>query len=165
MKTLNKVLGVVTENMARVAQLAVVVCMVYVVADVTRRGAVGTGFPGVVEVVELMGAVILSMGIGYLTFVRGHVAVDVLVMRLPPRRQAIFDLVNGAISLYFAVLLTRAMIKYGILNETSRWVTGVLAIPRHPFIYTVAAALALTCVVLIRDMVKAVIMLKTGGEA
>jgi len=165
MKTFEKVLGSVTEIMARVAQVAIAVCVVYVVSDIVKRSSVGIPFPGVVETVELIAAVILSMGIGYLTFVRGHVAVDVLVMRLRPRRQAIFDLVNGAISLGFTILLTRALIRFGILNQMNSWVTGSLGIPRHPFIYTVGAALALTCVVLIRDMVKAVIILKRGGEA
>jgi TRAP-type mannitol/chloroaromatic compound transport system permease small subunit len=164
-KTFEKVLGFVTEKMAWVAQWAMVGCVVLVVTDVTKRSAVGVPVPGVVEVVELIAAVILSMAIGYLTFVRGHVAVDVIVMRFRPQRQHIFDLVNSVISLFLAILLTYAIVKLGIVYQTSNWVTGSLWIPIYPFVYLVAAALALTCVVLIRDTVKAVIMLRTGGAA
>ena len=165
MKTFDKALGLITEKMAWVAQWAMVGCMAFVVADVIKRSVTGIPVPGVVEVVELIAAVILSMGIGYLTFVRGHVAVDVLVMRLPPRRQAMFDLVNGVISLLLTILLTNGMAKLGILYRTSNWSTYSLFIPIFPFVYVVTAASALTCVVLIRDVVKAVIMLKAGGAA
>jgi TRAP-type C4-dicarboxylate transport system permease small subunit len=164
-KTFEKVLGFVTDKMAWVAQWAMVGCVAFVVIDVIKRSAVGIPVPGVVEVVELIAAVILSMGVSYLTFVRGHVAVDVLVMRFRPQRQHIFDLVNSVISLFLTILITYAMVKLGIVYQTSNWVTGSLWIPIYPFAYMVAAALSLTSVVLIRDIVKAVIMLRTGGAA
>jgi TRAP-type C4-dicarboxylate transport system permease small subunit len=165
MKTFEKVLGFVTEKLAWVAQWAMVGCVAFVVIDIIKRSVVGVPVPGVVEVVELIAAVILSMGIGYLTFVRGHVAVDILVMRLRPRVQVIIDLVARTIALGITILLTYGMVKLGIVYQASHWVTGRLWIPIYPFVYLVAAALALTCVVLIRDIVKAVIMLRTGGAA
>jgi TRAP-type C4-dicarboxylate transport system permease small subunit len=163
--TFEKVLQFVTEKIAWVAQLAMVACMVLVVSDIVKR-SLGFGIiPGVPEVVELISAVILSMGIGYLTFVRGHVWVDVLTMRFRPRGQVIFDLVASAISLGIAILLAWGLFKLAMYNQAAGWVTGALLIPRYPFVYTVAVSLALTCVVLIRDVVKAVIMLRKGGGA
>ena len=164
MKTFEKALQSVTEKMAWGAELAIVSCMVFVVSDIVKR-TLGFGLiPGVPEVVELMGAIILSMGIGYLTFVRGHVAVDVLVMRLRPRVRAIFDIVTSAIGLGMVVLLTRAVFQFAIYNQSAGWVTGSLGIPRAPFQYVVAVSLALTCVVLIRDIIKAAITARTGGR-
>jgi hypothetical protein len=43
------------------------------------------------------------------------------------------------------------------------WVTGVLEIPRAPFMYLIAVSLALTCVVLVRDLIKAVMVIRKGG--
>jgi TRAP-type C4-dicarboxylate transport system permease small subunit len=163
--TFEKVLQSVTEKAAWVAQFAIVSCMAFVVFDIVKR-SLGFGLVlGVPEVVELISAIILSMGIGYLTFVRGHVAVDVLVMRFRPRVQAIFEIVISAISLGIAVLLTWGMLQFAMYNQSAGWVTGALLIPRAPFQYVVTAALVLTCVVLIRDLVKAVIMVRTGGGA
>ena len=165
MKTFEKVLGHVTDKMSWVAQWTMVACVVFTMAEVIRRGLIGLPISGHWEVVCLMSAVILSMGIAYLTFVRGHVWVGILIDRLRPQRQAIFDLVNGAISLGFTILLTLAMAKFGILTQTSHWTTGILGISLHIFVFLMSAALALTCVVLVRDMAKAVIMLRTGGGA
>ena len=165
MKTFEKVLQSVTEKIAWVAQVAIVSCMVLVVSDIVKR-SLGFGLiPGVPEMVELISAVILSMGIGYLTFVRGHVAVDVLTMRLRPRPRAITEVVTSAIALGITVLLTWGMVKFGILNQSQGWVTGHLQVPRAPFAYLIATSLALTCVVLIRDLVSAAIKVRTGGGA
>jgi TRAP-type mannitol/chloroaromatic compound transport system permease small subunit len=151
--------------MALVAQFAMVGCMAFVVIDIIKRNVVGIPLPGVMEVVELLGAVILSMGIGYLTFVRGHVWVDILTSRFRPRTQTIIDLFDSVVSLGLVIFVTRALVELGNLYKISNWVTGRLWIPIYPFIYVVAGALALTCVVLIRDIVKDVIMLRTGGAA
>ena len=80
-----KVLGFVAEKMAWIAMLAIVACMALVVTDVIRYQAIHKPIPGTHEVVELIASVILSMGIGYLTFVKGHVAVGLIVDRFRPR--------------------------------------------------------------------------------
>ncbi|MGQ9546915.1 MAG: TRAP transporter small permease [Dehalococcoidia bacterium] len=165
MNTFEKVLGFVTDKMAWVAQWAMVGCMAFVVTDIIKR-SLGFGLiPGVPEVVELISAVILSMGISYLTFVRGHVAVDILTMRLRPRVQNVFELVTSVIALGITVLVAWGFFKFAMYNQSAGWVTGSLQIPRHPFCYLVAVSLALTCVVLIRDLLSAAIKVRTGGGA
>ncbi len=161
MNAFEKVLGFVAEKMAWIAMLAIVVCMALVVTDVIRYQAVHKPLPGTHEVVELIASVILSMGIGYLTFVKGHVAVGILVDRFQPRVQAVFDLVTGVIALGFTIWLTQGMLEMGIRNFG--WVTGVLEIPRAPFIFLIAVSLALACMVLVRDVIKAVMVIRKGG--
>jgi len=113
--------------------------------------------------VELIAAVILSMGIGYLTFVRGHVAVGILVDTFRPRVQAGFDLFNSVVSLGFTLWLTEGVFEMAVRNYNYGWVTGVLEIPRHPFMFLIALSLALTCVVLVRDLIQAVMVIRKGG--
>ena len=163
MTAFEKVLRFITEKMAWVSMFAIVACVALVVTDVIRYQAVGEPVPGTHEVVELVAAVILSMGIGYLTFARGHVSVGILVDRFRPRVQAVFDLVNGVIALGFTIWLTEGMVEMAIRNFRYGWVTGVLEIPRHPFMYLIALSLALTCVVLVRDVIRAVIVIRKGG--
>jgi TRAP-type C4-dicarboxylate transport system permease small subunit len=163
MKTFDKVLGSITEKIAWIAQAAMVACMILVVSDVIKR-IFTTGIYGVIELVEFIAGIILSMGIGYLTFVRGHVAVDVMVMRLRPRLRAVTELIVSVMALGITILLTRGMFDFAAWIDTSGQVTGVLAIPIYPFVYLVAGSLALTCVVLVRDLVSAAInVIKTGG--
>jgi hypothetical protein len=67
-------------------------------------------------------------------------------------------------ALGITILLTRGMFDFAAWIDTSGQVTGVLAIPIYPFVYLVAGSLALTCVVLVRDLVSAAInVIKTGG--
>jgi TRAP-type C4-dicarboxylate transport system permease small subunit len=163
MNAFEKVLGSVAEKMAWIAMLAIVACMALVVTDVIRYQVVHKPIPGTHEVVELIASVILSMGIGYLSFVRGHVAVGILVDRFQPRVQAAFDLVTGVIALGFTIWLTVGVVEMAIRNFRYGWVTGVLEIPRAPFMFLIAVSLALTCMVLVRDVIKAVMVIRKGG--
>ena len=165
MNTFDKVLQFATEKMSWGAIVAIVACVGLVVADIIKRSIGFAMIPGVPETVELIASVILSMGIPYLTFVRGHVAVGILVDRFRPRNQAVFVLVTSVIALAFAIFLTWGLFELAMYNQRVGWVTGYLKIPRHPFIYLTAASMALTCVVLIRDLLKAAITLRKGGEA
>ena len=163
MKAFEKVLRFITEKMAWGSMIAIVACVALVVTDVVRYQAVSKPVAGTHEVVELIAAVILSMGIGYLTFVKGHVSVGILVDRFRPRVQAVFDLIGSVIALGFTIWLTEGMLEMAMRNFRYGWVTGVLEIPRYPFIYLIAAALALACVVLVRDVIQAVIVIRKGG--
>jgi len=163
MNAFEKFLRFITEKMAWAAMFAIVACMALVVTDVIRYQAVGEPVPGTHEVVELIASVILSMGIGYLTFVRGHVSVGLVVDLFRPRVQAVFDLVTGVIALGFTIWLTFGMVEMAIRNFNYGWVTGVLEIPRHPFMFLIALSLALACVVLFRDVIRAVMVIRNGG--
>jgi len=163
MNAFDKVLRFVTEKMAWVAMVAILACVALVVTDVIRYQAVGKPIPGTHEVVELIASVILSMGIGYLTFVRGHVAVGILVDRLRPRVQGVYDIVTGVIALGFTIWLTAGVFEMALRNYRYGWVTGVLEISRHPFMFLIAVSLALTSVVLVRDVIKSVMVIRKGG--
>jgi TRAP-type C4-dicarboxylate transport system permease small subunit len=160
-----KILQSVTEKMAMVAQGAIVACMVLVVVEAIKRAVVVGGIRGSSEIVEMLAAIILSMGIGYLTFVKGHVAVGLIVDRFRPRTQAVFDIVTSAISLGFTIWLTQAMANFGLSKLKDGLETGTLQVPLYPFCFVITFALALTCVVLIRDLLKAVIVLRRGSKA
>lgn len=159
----NKVLGSITEKMALVAQAAIVACMVLVVSSVFKRSFAVSEIPGTFEIVELISAVILSMGISYLTFVKGHVSVGIIVDRFRPRAQAVVDIVDSLIALGFTIWLTQALFQYSIYRLRDGAVTGWLQIPLYPFCFLIAVSLALTCVVLVRDLLKAVIIVRSGG--
>lgn len=163
MDAFEKVLRFVTEKMAWVSMFAILACVALVMTDVVRYGVTGEPIPGAHEMVELIASVILSMGIGYLTFVRGHVAVGILVDTFRPRVQAVYDLVGGVVSLGFTIWLTAGLYEMAMRNFSYGWVTGVLEIPRAPFMFLIALSLALTCVVLVRDVIRAVMVIRKGG--
>ncbi|MFX1555541.1 MAG: TRAP transporter small permease subunit [Promethearchaeota archaeon] len=164
MKRFEKMMRSITDKAAYGGMVAVVACVGLVVADIVKR-SIGFGLiPGVIEVVEFISALILSLGIGYLTFVKGHVAVGILVDRFRPRTQAVFDIINYTISFVITGLLTWAMFTFARYTQRAGYITSVLTIPFHPFVYIVAGSLALTCVVLAKDLAKSVITVIKGRE-
>ena len=165
MDKFEKLVGSVTGKVAYGAIVALVVCVGLVVANVVKR-SLGLGLiSGTNELVTLLAACILGLGIPYLTFVKGHVAVGILVDRLAPRKQAVFDVVTYAISIAIGILATWGLVELGLYNQASGWHTGVLRVPLYYFVYMLAGSLALTSVVLIKDLVKAVITIVKWGEA
>jgi len=160
-----KLVGSVTGKVAYVAIVALVVCVGLVVANVVKR-SLGLGLiSGTNELVTLLAACILGLGIPYLTSVKGHVAVGILVDRLAPRKQAVFDVVTYAISIAIGILITWALVELGQYNQASGWHTGVLRVPFYYFVYMLAGSLALTCVVLIKDLARVVINVVKGSKA
>ena len=165
MNKFEKLVGSVTGKVAYGAIVALVVCVGLVVANVVKR-SLGLGLiSGTNELVTLLAACILGLGIPYLTFVKGHVAVGILVDRLAPRKQAIFDIVIYAISVAIGILTTWALVELGQYNQASGWHTGVLRVPLYYFVYMLAGSLALTCVVLVKDLAKSVITVVKWSKA
>jgi len=162
MDVFEKVVQFITEKMAWVSMVAIVACTALVMTDVIRYTLIHDPIPGTHELVELIASVIMSTSIAYVTFVKGHVSVDILVDRFRPRTQAFFDLVNSIIALTFMVWLTEGMFMMAMRNLSYGWVTGVLQIPRAPFMFLIGAALGLACLVLVRDAIRAVIVLRKG---
>ena len=162
MNAFEKVVQFITEKMAWVSMVAVVGCVALVMTDVIRYTLIHDPIPGTHELVELIASVIMSTSIAYVTFVKGHVSVDILVDRFRPRTQAFFDLVNSIIALAFTAWLTMGVFVMAMRNLSYGWVTGVLQIPRAPFMFLIGATLGLACLVLVRDAIRAVIELRKG---
>lgn len=164
MNAFEKAVQFITEKMAWISMVAVVGCVALVMADVVRYTFTHKPIPGAHELVELIASVIMSTSIAYVTFVKGHVSVDILVDRFRPRTQAVFDLVNSIIALTFTAWLTVGVFIMAMRNLNYGWVTGVLQIPRAPFMFLIGTALGLTCLVLVMYAIRAVIELRKGDE-
>ncbi len=164
MNAFERVVKFTTEKMAWISMVAIVGCVALVMADVIRYNFIHEPIPGTHELVELIASVILSTSIAFVTFVKGHVSVDILVDRFRPRTQAFYDLVNSIISLAFTAWLTVGVFIMAMRNHRYGWVTGVLQIPRAPFMFLIGAALGLTCLVLVMYAIRAVIELRKGDE-
>jgi len=164
MKKFDKALRTITEKLAYGGMVAIVVCVAFVVSDVVQRSLGFGRINGIYEIVELVAACIMSLGIGYLTFVKGHVAVGLVIDRLSPRKQAAFDVINYAISLVLTVLLTWAMFERGSYYQDIGAHTAVLRVPIHLFVYVIAGSLVATCLVLVKDLTGSAIVFLKGKE-
>ena len=129
--------------------------MLLTVANMVMR-EVWEPFAGTAEVVGFLAALVAALALGYTQLRRGHTWVDVLVVRLPPRAQAVIDsfmfflaMIMFGLATWQIFALASHYWKIGLLSET-------LKIIFFPFIYVVALGCALLCLALLADFVKSV---------
>ena len=138
----------------RIAQCAVVAMMLIVVGNILLR-IFWRPIYGTYDVVMVLGSIVVAFALGYCAVRRGHIAVEMVVARLPQRVQAIIDSITGILSLgIFAIIAWQCWV-YG----TDMWHRGEVSmsvyIPLHPFIYGVSFGCTLLCMVVLVDLIKA----------
>ncbi|RQD75069.1 MAG: TRAP transporter small permease [Candidatus Syntrophonatronum acetioxidans] len=155
MDYINGFIKTVTAWTARVGQVALAAAMLIIVANIILR-EIWKPLPGTVEIVEIMGALLLSLGIAYCAVDKGHIAVGVLVDKLPEFREAVVELVVSAISCFFVSFLAWEMASFATSMMHRGYTTGHLHIPLYPFIYVVSFGFLMLSLVLLRDILEAI---------
>ena len=138
-----------------VAQWATVLLMAVVVANIVLRF---TWRPllGTYEYVSFLSAVLISFALAYCAVRGGHIAVTLMVDQLPPRAQAIIDIIVGVISITFFGLAVWQITLYATDMVISGEVSLTTKTPFYPFVYGVAFAFLVLCLVLLVDLVKSI---------
>jgi len=122
----------------------------FLVAMITITGAnivlrqFGLPIRGTFELMGYFGAVVTAMALGYTQVKRGHIAVDIVVLRFSERIQTALHGVNHLICAVFFVMVTWQVFKYATTLRETGEVTETLQIIYYPFTY----AVALGCLIL-----------------
>jgi len=153
-----------TLRTAQVAQLAMVLAMLIIVANVILR-VFWKPIGGTVELVEMAGAILLALGVAYTAMTKGHIMVGILVDSFPPRLQGIVDLVINSIALFFSFILARELLLYAISMLEKGYETGHLKIPLAPSIFIVSFGFMMLALVLFLDLIKAFNLALKGGTS
>jgi len=132
---------------------AVVAMMMLSVADVILR-LFGKPIPGTYELVGFLGTVVVSFALAFTSMEKGHIAVEILVEKLPQRAQlAIEAFCNLIGALLFAAIAWQAVV-YGLDIKASGEVSLTLQMPPYPFIFGIAVGCALLALLLAADFIK-----------
>lgn len=119
---------------------------------------------GTFELVGYSGAVLTAFALGYAQTRRGHIAVDVLVLRFSQKTQRILDIINHCICMIFFALVAWQISRYA----TTLWRTGelteTLQIVYYPFTYAVALGCATLSLVFLTDFLQSLIRKKEGEK-
>lgn len=163
LKLFERIINSLTLRTAQISQVVLAFAMLIIVTDVIIR-IWWKPLPGTVELIEMSGAVMLSMAVAYTAVKKGHIMVGVLVERFPKKIQAIIDFLINAVSLFFLALLSVETLEFASKMIEKNYVTGHLEIPISPSIYLVGFGFAMLSLVLLMDMVKAAIIVLKGGK-
>lgn len=163
MQTLEKIIAQITLRLAQVAQAALVLVMLIIVANILMR-SIWKPLPGSYELVQMLGAVLLSLGIAYCAVHRGHVAVSFLVDKMPLRVRALVDLLTNAIFLVVISYVSWGMIIYAGRMYSRGLATQTLYIPLYPIYYLVGFGLITLAVVSLLQLADSALIVIRGGK-
>lgn len=116
--------------------------------------AVWVPIAGTFELMGYFGAVITAFALGYTQINRGHIAVDVIVLRFSERTRRMLHIINSLICMVFFALVTWQIAMYGTTLWKTGEVTETLRIIYYPFTYAVALGCALLSLVFLTDVLK-----------
>jgi TRAP-type C4-dicarboxylate transport system permease small subunit len=147
-----------------IAAIAVTAMMMLTCADVLLR-ILRCPIPGTYEIVGLLGATFVSFSLAHTTTERGHIAVDFIVQKLPPRLQDLVDCINSIIcSLLFTVITWQSVV-YALDLKNSGEVSMTLQMPIHPFVFGIALGCGMLSLVLfVRSVESAIKLIKTAKQ-
>lgn len=152
---MEKIVHQLARGLDTVAQVATVLLMALVVTNIilrfTWRPILGT-----YEFVSFLAAVVISFAIAYCAVQGGHIAVTLMVDQLPPRAQAVIDIIVGVISITFFGLTVWQITLYATDMIASGEVSPTTKTPFYPVVYGVAFGLLGLCLVLLVNLVKSI---------
>lgn len=106
---------------------------------------------GTYEIVGFLGAIVASFAMAHTTILRGHVAVELLVMRLPHKVQVVVYLIIHVLSIALFALIAYESILFGNDLRLANEVSLTLQIPFFPVLFGISFACMVVCLVLLVD--------------
>ena len=109
---------------------------------------------GTYELMGYFGALVAALALAHTQLRRGHIAVDVLVVRMPRRVQRVLNGLNGLICMALFGLAARQLIVKALVLRASGEVTETLRIVYYPFALAVALGCFLLALVLLGEFLQ-----------
>ena len=162
-KKFEKAVEEITKRTAQVAQVALFFAMAIIVSNIILR-SFWKPVAGTVELTEMAGGILLGMSGAYTAMMKGHIAVGIFIDKLPLRIRALAELFTTTIILFFTTVLARELFSYASSMLSRGYETGHLGVPIAPSIYLVAFGITMFAVVLLKDLIKAFLVILKGAE-
>ncbi len=140
-------------NWTNTAAGGVLLLMVFfVTADVILRYVFNRPIIGSVELTEFMMAIVAGFALTYTALHKGHISVELIVSRFSPRALATTNSITCLLTLGIFAVMTWRMVVYAEMLRTGNFLSGSLEVPVYFFVYIVALASALICLILLVNL-------------
>lgn len=150
---IEKFVDAAAEKVNLLAAAGVAFIMFLTVADVIGR-LFGSPIRGTYEIVGFVGAVIISLALPYTSIKKGHIYVDILMMKMPRMARVIVYSINALVSMFLFGIIAWQSAVYAQSLKVSGEVSPTLQMPVYPFIYGVAVGCAMLSVVLFIEFLR-----------
>lgn len=142
-----------SEKVNWIGAAVLVFMMLLTVADVFGR-LFKSPIPGTFEIIGFTGAAVIALALPYTSVMKGHIAVDILVQRLPWLARVIINAVNALVSMVLFGVISWQCVVFARSMKRSAEVSLTLQMPVYPFVYGIAAGCALLSLVLLVELVR-----------
>lgn len=131
-----------------IAGISLLAVMFLVVLNIILRAFFKSPILGTYEFVGFLTSLVVGLALAHCALKNGHIAVGFLVAKLPERVRAGIDGLTNLTAGVFFVFCSWHMLDYARSFAASGEVALTTRIPFYPFVYGLAAALILLCLVL-----------------
>jgi TRAP-type C4-dicarboxylate transport system permease small subunit len=132
-------------------------------ADVVGRYIFNRPITGVFELTEYLVLILIFSFIGYTQSRKSHVAVDLVIGKIPEKIKALIDIGNHAVCLILMILITWMGVEKAFELKAVGEASPNLQIPAYPFAFFLVLGCVVMCIELIRDIM-GFIADRQGGE-
>lgn len=152
--SINRIVGVASRWLHNIGSWILFAMMMLTLVDVTLRYIFNRPIPGGIEVSEYMMVILVAFTLAYTAFEKGHITVDLIVSKLPPKAQAITNSITTMASLCFFSVVTWQAGLYVKSTVDSGWRSEMLGIPIFPFVGVIAIGCGVLCLVFLADFLR-----------
>lgn len=141
----------------RIGSVVLMLMMLTVFIDVFLRYIFNSPVVGSVEIVEIMMVLVVALGIAHTGINRGHISVDLLVSKFPPRVQAIIDIFNFLVATIIFSIMSWKTALQAIVAGSRNVTTTVLEVPIYPFVWTLSICTGLLSLIFLLQCFETII--------
>ena len=115
---------------------------------------------GSVELVSLMGVIAIATTLSFTHQHKGHIGVELFVMKLPSRTRNFIDLCTGIVTLLLFAVVTWRMADYGLKMRASGELSMNLKLPEYVIIFLLAGCFFIYCGTILGSILQTLAKLK-----
>lgn len=144
MELYQKILSFLSEKLKMIGALCLFGMAAMTCADVIGR-LFGHPIFGSVELVSFMGVIAIATTLSFTHEHKGHIGVELFVMKLSSRTRNLIDLCTGSITLALFAVVTWRMVDYGLKMQSSGELSMNLKLPEYVVIFFLACCFFIYC--------------------
>jgi TRAP-type C4-dicarboxylate transport system permease small subunit len=120
--------------------------------------------PGTFELMGYFGAVCAAFALAYTQAFRGHIAVDVLIARFPPRVRSLLGLFNQLVCCAFSGAVAWQVAEKASTIRRSGELSETLHMVYYPFTYLAAVGFAVLALVFLSETASTLLRMERGEK-